>query len=441
MKIVLWGAGIRGKRLVKLLEPGMVLAIIDNDQNKIGTQYIECPIISLEEYIKHYSNYFILISVLRPEDIIQQLEQRGIHSYFDTLNCPFEMLTLKGHDDLHTYLDALNQGKSYGIYGTNFYSIYVYDRMQRKGGENLYLIPEVGIGQSKVNLLKEAFKSIRIRAVQNCGNCVDKIFVATGRSKDVQALTKKIGGAVPVEDIFDLSRKIASYRNQQLGQFRNIHKGERCFIIATGPSLTMEDLNILHQREEKTISMNRVYLAFEKTKWRQEYYIVSDWRCIKENGEEIKRIPIKYKFIADSYMEFWKGYIPKGIYRFHAHNVYISGEKVPFSDELIYGTYSKATVTYDCVQLAVYLGFEEIYLIGVDFDFAVDYKNKKNHFIETYYNENSETSYFWDRESLEVYRSAREYADAHGIKIYNATRGGKLEIFERRNFDELFPAN
>lgn len=438
MKVVIWGVGVRGKRLIGLLEPGMVVAFIDNDQDKVGTQYMNCPIISLEEYIQNYSEYFILISLRRPEDIILQLEDRGIQSYFDTLNCPYEIFALKGHADLDAYLDSLNQGKSYGIYGTNFYSIYVYDRMRRKGIGNLFLIPEIGTEQSKEELIEKAFDFIRSVSIEDCGNCVDKVFVATGRNKGVQALREKMGQDACIEDIFDLSRKISDYRNDGLKRFRNIHEGKRCFIVATGPSLTMDDLDILHKNGEYTIGMNRVYLAFEKTQWRPEYYMVTDWRCIKENGEEIKILPIKHKFIADSYMEFWEGHIPEGIYRFHAHEINISGEKVPFSDELIYGVYARGTVTYACIQLAVYLGFREIYLLGVDFDFSVNYKDRANHFIKTYYSENSEVAFFADKESLEAYMSAKEYADAHGIKIYNATRGGKLEVFERVDFDILF---
>lgn len=438
MKIVIWGAGVRGKRLVRLLEPGTVIALIDNDPNKIETRYLNYPIISLEEYLENYAKYFIVISLVRPGDIIHQLEERGVHSYFDTLNCPFEIWALKGHDDLNAYLDKLNEGKNYGIYGTNFYGVYVYDRMRKKGIGNLFLIPEIGTDHRRVELIEETFDFIHLLSAEDCEGYVDKIFVATGKSKDVQALKEKTGEGVCVEDIFDLSRKIPNYPNQELKQFNNLHEGERCFIVATGPSLRMEDLNKLHQWEEKTISMNRAYLAFEKTEWRPEYYMVGDWRCIKENGEEIKQLPIKYKFIADSYMEFWGGYIPKGIYRFHAHDVYITGENVPFSDDLVYGVYNKGTVTYECIQLAAYLGFKEIYLLGVDFDFSSNYKDRSNHFIETYYNQNSETSYFWDDESLEAYKAAKEYADTHDIKIYNATRGGKLEVFERVDFDTLF---
>ena len=39
---------------------------------------------------------------------------------------------------------------------------------------------------------------------------------------------------------------------------------------------------------------------------------------------------------------------------------------------------------------------------------------------------------------LAGYQKAKQYADAHGIKIYNATRGGKLEVFPRVDFDSLF---
>ena len=35
------------------------------------------------------------------------------------------------------------------------------------------------------------------------------------------------------------------------------------------------------------------------------------------------------------------------------------------------------------------------------------------------------------------YKCAKDYADSHGIKIYNATRGGELETFERVDLDEI----
>lgn len=40
--------------------------------------------------------------------------------------------------------------------------------------------------------------------------------------------------------------------------------------------------------------------------------------------------------------------------------------------------------------------------------------------------------------SFNALKKVREYANAHDIKIINTTRGGNLEIFERKNIDEVF---
>ena len=45
---------------------------------------------------------------------------------------------------------------------------------------------------------------------------------------------------------------------------------------------------------------------------------------------------------------------------------------------------------------------------------------------------------FYRDESLSAYRAAEEMSYKRGIRIYNATRGGKLETFERVDFDEIF---
>jgi hypothetical protein len=38
---------------------------------------------------------------------------------------------------------------------------------------------------------------------------------------------------------------------------------------------------------------------------------------------------------------------------------------------------------------------------------------------------------------IAAYKEAKNYADGHGIKIYNATRGGMLEVFERVDLDRV----
>lgn len=438
MRIVIWGLGTRGKRIFSRLIPGEVVAFIDNDPEKIGTHYEGVAVIDLKQYIESYSEYFILISMLRPDEAIRQLKGKNIYNYFDALDCPVELWGPGEYVDLNAYLRHLNQGKRYGILGTNFYSIFCFDRMMKKGTNNIFLIPGIEDDKRKRELIKKAFDFVEFMPADVCIHDLDQIFVATGSMNNLQMLKKKVGLDVALEDIFDLSGKIPEYRNPEMAQFKNIHLGDRCFIVATGPSLTMEDLDILYQNREYSIGMNRVFLAFEQTQWRPSYYLVSDWRCIREDEDIIRTMSVPYKFVSDQYADFWKKKATEGIYRFHNNGVYVSGELPPFSEDLVYGLYGKATVTYECIQLAAYMGFKEIYLLGVDYDFSSNYKDESNHFIPTYYSEDSKTGFFLKKESMEAYEAAKKYAESHGIKIYNATRGGKLELFERRNFDELF---
>jgi hypothetical protein len=104
------------------------------------------------------------------------------------------------------------------------------------------------------------------------------------------------------------------------------------------------------------------------------------------------------------------------------------------------------TVTYNAIQIAVYMGFKEIYLLGVDHSYAVNLKADNTV-------EKKETKSYSDilsdgidkvdnlpriDYSTLAYTAAEKYAREHDIKIYNATRGGALEIFPRVDFDSLF---
>ena len=103
------------------------------------------------------------------------------------------------------------------------------------------------------------------------------------------------------------------------------------------------------------------------------------------------------------------------------------------------------TVTYAAMQLAMYMGYTELILIGVDCDYprVVDRNG-----IRTVHNGLSHFEGSDQKEDLyhggnvvamrQAYENAKRYAQEHGVKICNATRGGKLEVFERVDFDSLF---
>jgi hypothetical protein len=105
------------------------------------------------------------------------------------------------------------------------------------------------------------------------------------------------------------------------------------------------------------------------------------------------------------------------------------------------------------IQVAAYVGASEIYLLGVDNTPGNIHRSKECYISEKshFYEENAEdfkkimkiTALTADvdtrRKNCETaYKYAEDCSRSYGFRIYNATRGGVLEVFERVNFDSLF---
>lgn len=110
---------------------------------------------------------------------------------------------------------------------------------------------------------------------------------------------------------------------------------------------------------------------------------------------------------------------------------------IKFSDDCFVCLHEGYTVTYACLQLAVYMGFAEIYLLGVD----CNYTGTNDHAFDFKVSEETSLAQLNQGELMQLrmttaYKAAKKYADAHGVKIFNATRGGKLEVFPRVSLEE-----
>lgn len=440
MKILIFGAGDRGKALLSHLRKDDVVAFIDNDKSKVGLRYEGKPVISIEEYKKKYSNYFIQIGVHNSKEIKEQFYRENIKKYFDSLECPTEWQI---HGNIEKFKEFLlshivNLEGTIGIYGSSLYCIYLYEILEETGYKEIYLIPECGAEKDRIKFLKEENKFLQIydKSIE-----LDKIISGVNRIYIEKEIKEKIGNKkIKIIDLFNNVGKINIYNNTNIKKFKNIHRNERCFIIGTGSSLKMKDLDKLNMNKENSISMNRIYLSFSDTNWRPDYYVCMDRFLIEEWERDIKKIPVKNKFIGDRFPDFWKGKIDDGIYKLHSYNSQVINGKARFSREISEGVYLAGSTTYVCIQIAVYLGFKKIYLLGLDHNLTYNIKEESNHFTPNYFSNKSKVNGTWN--FLEIatkeYLAAKEYADSHGIKIYNATRGGKLEVFERVCFDDLF---
>lgn len=426
MRYIIWGAGKRGKWVLQFLGEERVLAFVDNNREKAGNTFCGKEIVSWREAIRRFSEFILVITPLEGStEIEKELKEEKFFRYLKLDDCPMSI----PFDEEEEYSFELTYEKkiSYGLYGVNLFSLWLYDEL-KKDNISVKLAAQAGVAEDIIELLKTEYELVELADLKDA----DRVILMEDNPYD-----SIINHNCILADEFIIQSLNSC--NDNILKYKNIHKGKRCFIVATGPSLTVEDLELLYEHDEICISMNRIFNIFDKTEWRPDYYVVGDKIMIEDMADDIARLDLPNKFVSTVPKVYWdnpnsKNSIP--------YRMLLRGfkEKQPlFSQYAQKGMYQGTTVTYICMQLAVYMGFSEIYLLGVDFNYSNNIYDPKNHFEGCDTSENKiRLNPVYPEITRLAYESCRDYCKKHNVQMYNATRGGKLEVFERKCFDSLF---
>ncbi len=249
-----------------------------------------------------------------------------------------------------------------------------------------------------------------------------------------------------IRRIYDIPQTITWYfpwgfaklNKVKLMSFKNAHIGERCFILANGPSLNKIDFKLLEN--EFTFGMNRIYLMKEQNGFTPNYLVCIDKKSqLLQFNDDFDQLDIPTFFNWDLRKLFSK--------KNNQH--FIKSKFSPkFSTDIIKDPLGNGkTVTYACIQLAYYMGFKEVYIIGKDHSYNTNEKagtgikssgEEGNHFIKGYYKKGQN----WDAPDYKseefAYKLSREAFEKCGRIIKDATIGGKLDVFEKVDFYSLF---
>lgn len=239
------------------------------------------------------------------------------------------------------------------------------------------------------------------------------------------------------------------HSRRMLTAYADRHRGQRCFIIGNGPSLKSMDLSVL--RDEFTFGMNRIYLLFPELGFTTTYFVSINSLVIEQCADDIRRLPIP-KFLswrsrhliapkaADGSTGSW--HPPDDL--IFLHTTY-TGPK--FSRDVRGRVWEGGTVTNVALQLAFYMGFQQVILIGVDHSYAIQGKpnttvvsqgDDLSHFDPRYFGK----GFRWQLPDLDTsergYWLARQAYEQAGRQVLDATVGGKLTIFPKVDFASLF---
>lgn len=427
MKFVIWGVGYRGKRFFEYIGPEIVDAFIDSDENKIGNTYNNKPIIGFETYLREYSNDFVIVSPAYTNEIDELLISKGIYNYSNLLELPsdIQMCGRLGFEKCYEKIIDYKEEKII-FYGLNAFSFMLYDLFKKRGVDNMAFLADSYSVSSKVKRLKEQYKELLIYENENAiKDDTAKILLTVRES--IEKRFKRFD----VIDAFSFADGLPDYYNNELLHLKNKYCNvSRCFIVATGPSLQKEDLVCLHNNGEFCFGVNGIINL--ESAWKPNVFVATDSYFVTTNYRKIEEYSCETKIVTDAAdIPKWKE--KDNIFSMHVNTTDCYFVEPSFSEDICQYVNAFATVTYACIQLAVYMGFREIYLLGVDCNYIKGSKN--NHFLgddkedKLNHNENA---------MILAYKAAKRYADSHAIKIYNATRGGMLEVFERKEFERLF---
>lgn len=280
--------------------------------------------------------------------------------------------------------------------------------------------------------------------------CDNRIYItASGKYRneiEKQLMNMGVSDFHPVKELVKTSNDILC--NEHISKLRGRFSGKRCFIIGTGPSLKISDLEKLKEKKEITFASNRIFKLFGETLWRPDLYCVSDLEISAFYYKQICTLDIPYLFLVNMAGTQYEDEIDFSYFKgenkfiFNIFKDYTDNWQPNFSiTPERYVVDGGITVTYSMLQLAYFLGFKEVYLLGVDFnytDLSGNDRNLNDHCCKDYISYGEKVNTPKVEESLKAYKVAEEFGSRHNFKIYNATRGGKLDVFERVDFEAIF---
>jgi hypothetical protein len=76
--------------------------------------------------------------------------------------------------------------------------------------------------------------------------------------------------------------------SERLERLRNRHAGERCVLVANGPSLNQMDLRFL--RHETCIGLNKIFLGLKRFAFHPRYYVAVNAKVLQQSAAAIREL-------------------------------------------------------------------------------------------------------------------------------------------------------
>jgi len=230
-----------------------------------------------------------------------------------------------------------------------------------------------------------------------------------------------------------INRISYSFISKQFRSLKNTYKNQTCYIVGNGPSLNKMDLSLLD--DKFVFGLNKIHLINQTNPLKVDIMVCVNEFVIQQSYNEI------IKNAPKTFLKWnWKYLLKKRNKNVNYVNSDLTFTR--FSNDITKNISEGYTVTFVAMQIAFYLGFKNVILIGVDHNFSqVGNPNEVqslnhddvNHFSKDYFKGNK-----WQLADLfnsELsYTIAKFYFEKHNRVILNAGIDSRLDIFPKVDY-------
>ncbi len=231
-----------------------------------------------------------------------------------------------------------------------------------------------------------------------------------------------------------LRRAVVPRRVRSLSAFEGRHRGEDCFILGNGPSLNRTDLSLLAGKH--CFGLNKIYLMQRRQPLALSYLVSVNPFVVSQSLDEFASLGVTTFLPAER--------CRRGVLRHRHFQPIRARDRFNFNPRMSGNFGQGHTVTYVALQIAFAMGFERVFLVGVDHSFKQTGSANEIQRMEGADENHFDPGYFqgdlWHLADLEASEIAYRIADLEyrraGRRVFDATVGGKLEVFEKIAFEE-----
>jgi len=238
-------------------------------------------------------------------------------------------------------------------------------------------------------------------------------------------------------------------------KYRGIHRNHNCYILGSGPSIKKQDLKIL--KNQIVISLNNFFVHPDYNEivanGVSNYHVIAPTHEPQTEKEWVLwltemelKVPINVKLIfgLNSYPCNVQFLVDKYSF-FQQHEIIWYCSPLLFDEtlgssnniDIASNVFGAEAVSVYALIVSIYMGFDNIYLLGMDHDYFLHSDESKMRMYSNADHQNNEFERTFGKRfyTLELHRQYKIFCKYEFLKsiskskIYNATEGGILKVF------------